>query len=201
MTDSNNRGAGRPREFELEDAVASALEAFWARGVSDVSVADLEDATGVIRTSLYKAFGNKRGLFEAALDRYLNDLFALINGMLTDAAGGLDDIHQFFNGLEAALTDSTQGCFMVNCMVEFGDSDSVVSERGSEYVATLTKGFRSALTRAKKTGEIPPSVSVEATADQLTLQALGLNLAVRIAPDPARIQQLFEATYERIRTL
>ena len=201
MKDAENRRAGRPREFEPQVAVESALETFWGRTFTDVSVTDLEDSTGIIRTSLYNAFGNKRGLFNAALEHYLAGLSAEISRRLTQGAGGLEDIHQFLDWLQAAFTASSRGCFMVNSMIEFGDTDPVISERGTEYIQTLTNGFRATLTRAQHDGEIPSTVPIRATADQLTLQTLGLNLAVRIGLNPEQLQHLIAATHDGIRAL
>ena len=201
MNDVERRGAGRPRAFEPGDAVASALETFWGRSFTDVSVTDLEVSTGIIRTSLYNAFGNKRGLFDAALDLYLTGLSAKINRQLTNAAGDLDDIHQFFDFLEAAFVASSRGCFMVNSMIEFGDTDPAISQRGIEYIETLVNGFRATLSRARDHGDIPSTVPIGATADRLVLQTLGLNLAVRIGPNPERLRQLFAATHDGVRAL
>ena len=58
---------GRVQTFETATAVAAARDLFWDRGYEATSVADLEDATGVQRSSLYHAFGSKRGLFDAVL--------------------------------------------------------------------------------------------------------------------------------------
>ena len=138
MGDVQSRGAGRPREFEPEAVVASAMETFWGRSFTDVSVTDLENSTGIIRTSLYNAFGNKRGLFNAVLDHYLTVLYAEINRQLTHGAGGLDDIHQFLDGLQAVFAASTRNCFMVNSMIEFGDTDPAPSEGLNTSKPSLT---------------------------------------------------------------
>ena len=63
-------GPGRPREFDLEEALDDAIEVFRARGYHGTSVQDLTEGTGLARGSLYKAFHDKRSLFLAALDHY-----------------------------------------------------------------------------------------------------------------------------------
>ena len=201
MSGTAHRSAGRPREFELEVAVESALETFWGRPFADVSVSDLEHSTGVVRTSLYNAFGNKRGLFNAALELYLSDLFAQIDRRLTQGTAGLDDVHRFLDWLQLPLTTSTRGCLMVNSMIEFGDTDPVIAERAGDHTRTLSDALRAALSRARDGGELRAAISIEATADQLTLQILGLNLAARVGPDPEQLQQLFKATHDGIRAL
>src|SRR5688572_33014639 len=61
---------GRPREFDMSVALDQALDVFWRNGYESTSIADLTAAMGVNPPSLYACFGNKEGLFRAALDRY-----------------------------------------------------------------------------------------------------------------------------------
>ena len=61
---------GRPREFDAEDALDRALEVFWRKGYEGASLAELTEAMGINRPSLYAAFGNKEALFRLAFDRY-----------------------------------------------------------------------------------------------------------------------------------
>lgn len=52
------------------EALEAALGVFWRKGYEGTSYADLVAATGVERTALYSAFGNKAALFLRALERY-----------------------------------------------------------------------------------------------------------------------------------
>src|SRR5450755_342863 len=61
---------GRPREFDIEEALDRALRVFWRKGYEGASLPDLTAAMGINRPSLYAAFGNKEELFRKALDRY-----------------------------------------------------------------------------------------------------------------------------------
>src|SRR5882757_8313605 len=62
--------AGRPRSFELDKALDSALQVFWRKGYEGASLSDLTTAMGINRPSLYAAFGDKEALFRKVLDRY-----------------------------------------------------------------------------------------------------------------------------------
>jgi len=62
---------GRPRGFDLDQALLIAQALFHQRGYDGVGVAELSKAIGVTAPSLYSAFGNKRGLFERVLERYV----------------------------------------------------------------------------------------------------------------------------------
>jgi TetR/AcrR family transcriptional repressor of nem operon len=60
----------RPREFDTEEVLNRATEAFWAHGFEATSVRDLVEATGLQKGSLYQAFGDKHRLFMKVLERY-----------------------------------------------------------------------------------------------------------------------------------
>jgi AcrR family transcriptional regulator len=62
---------GRPREFDTEQALDSALALFWRNGYEGTSLSALTEAVGVTPTSLYAAFGNKEELFKRVVDRYI----------------------------------------------------------------------------------------------------------------------------------
>src|SRR5712692_11317318 len=61
---------GRPRAFDVDEALHLALEVFWRKGYEGASLPDLTRAMGINRPSLYAAFGNKEALFRKAIDRY-----------------------------------------------------------------------------------------------------------------------------------
>ena len=61
---------GRPRAFNMDQALDQALHVFWKKGYEGTSIVDLTEAMGINPPSLYAAFGNKETLFKKALDRY-----------------------------------------------------------------------------------------------------------------------------------
>lgn len=65
------RAPGRPRNFDPELAVAKVQPLFHAHGYDAVSVADVTGALSIKPPSFYAAFGNKIGLYERVLGRYV----------------------------------------------------------------------------------------------------------------------------------
>lgn len=58
---------GRKRSFDDDEVLARAREVFLKHGYEGTSIDALVKATGLLRGSLYGAFGSKRGMFVAAL--------------------------------------------------------------------------------------------------------------------------------------
>jgi AcrR family transcriptional regulator len=57
----------RPRDFDERIVRAQSRELFSKQGYHATSIDDLVQKTGLLRGSLYKAFGSKRNLFESVL--------------------------------------------------------------------------------------------------------------------------------------
>jgi TetR/AcrR family transcriptional repressor of nem operon len=58
---------GRPREFDEATVIGTSKALFALQGYHATSLDDLVKATGLLRGSIYKAFGSKRNLFETSL--------------------------------------------------------------------------------------------------------------------------------------
>ena len=61
----------RPRQFDEAKVLDLAMQVFHSHGYEGTSMAALTAAMGLTAPSLYAAFGSKRGLFEAVLDRHI----------------------------------------------------------------------------------------------------------------------------------
>ncbi|ANK76654.1 transcriptional regulator (plasmid) [Ensifer adhaerens] len=70
MKPKKSPGGGRPREFDRDAALETAMRLFWRHGYEGVSFQQLTAAMGVAAPSLYAAFGNKSALYLEAVDRY-----------------------------------------------------------------------------------------------------------------------------------
>src|SRR5690554_4740067 len=64
------RSRGRPRKFDIDEAIATAQRLFHSRGYEAVSVSDLTDALGISPPSFYSAFQSKASLYERVINRY-----------------------------------------------------------------------------------------------------------------------------------
>ena len=71
-TTQTKKPRGRPPAFDREEALEKALQLFWQHGYEGTSMADLMQAMGMNKPSIYAAFGNKEELFRKALQRYLS---------------------------------------------------------------------------------------------------------------------------------
>lgn len=124
--------------FDTDDAVRSARAVFWELGYEEASLPELERATGLSRSSIYHAFGNKRGLFDAAVASYLREIIRPRLQPLEAPNVAPDAIINYFTGLREALSqvDSLQshsGCLLLNAAGAPISNETTVSQAIAGY--------------------------------------------------------------------
>lgn len=189
---------GRPRSFDLDQALDAALELFWRDGYTATSTRDLEGALGVNQSSLYHAFGSKARLLTAALDRYEGLIDRELVAPLETREDGLDAITDFLEALRDWIThDGRQGCMVINMMAEDGGNDTLITQRTQRYRQRVRAAIHQALRRAAAHGEIATEGLSERT-ELLFGIVLGLNIAVRGGADSAEIDRLMRGVHRQL---
>ena len=139
----------RTREFDTDKALADIADKFWADGYEATGVADLVEATGVGRASLYGAFGSKQEMLHRAVERYL-DTDIELRWSSVDGNGLEGATHMFrqFAFLRETRPERAQwGCLMVNSVVELGRTDEAIVELGGRYLGAGDTAHRLASRR------------------------------------------------------
>jgi TetR/AcrR family transcriptional regulator, transcriptional repressor for nem operon len=192
---------GRPREFDPEIALNAAMEAFWAKGYEATSLADLMEATGLHKGSLYQAFGDKHTLFIQALKRYLSDMRRMKNDTIAQAATPLDGMRAVTHGMiDMADGDCTcpKGCLAINTLVELAPHDAEVQGVLDDHMKRMREGFAEAVARGQEAGQIRTDrTPQEITGLMMTFMlGLGTNLRGRLSKEAAH--QLLDAQFDAV---
>ncbi len=78
--------AGRPREFNRDEAIFNAMLLFWEQGFESTSLAQLREVMGNISaSSFYITFKSKEALFEEVIRKYMNS-FGQVTSCLKDTS-------------------------------------------------------------------------------------------------------------------
>src|SRR6185369_5177291 len=135
----------RPREFDPDAALARAMDAFWATGYEGTSLADLVAATGLNKGSLYAAFGDKRRLYLAAIERYEREGIDRTVAALRDAEDPSTAIAAVFDSAIAAVErHDRRGCLLCNASVDRAPYDPAVERRVLSALARLQRALAGA---------------------------------------------------------
>lgn len=176
---------GRPRAFDRDEALMKAVDVFWNQGFEATSMTDLQKALGIGRQSLYDTFGDKRALFEEALDRYVDMGDEMLESVLPPDAGA-KQIREHFTFTVHRLTqgEPRMGCLMMRTCMERAQQDPKAAEMATRGLATMRRLFARALTNAKARGEVPASTDAEETSGFLVSQIAGLSVLAGSGASP-----------------
>jgi TetR/AcrR family transcriptional repressor of nem operon len=171
----------RVSSLDVDSAVETAMALFWSRGYASASLEDLVSASGAARYGLYARFGDKQGLFLAALGRYeqavVNRLFAGVEA----ADASLAQVRGYFDALIglAASPQGRWGCLLVNTAVEAAGEEGPVADVIEAYRRRLALGFARAMARACQRGEAPAGLEAEAAGEHLVALSFGISVMAR----------------------
>ncbi len=148
---------GRPREFDVDEALGAAMDVFRDHGYAGASLKTLTAAMNVNRPSLYAAFGDKAALFEAAVERWRE-----LGGPLIEALHEEPDVRAAFEGLLNGLCRSftgpsrARGCLITTCRAA---GDDATPDGGRVLVETeraVLGTMQARLDRAREEGQLGP---------------------------------------------
>ncbi|GGS81880.1 TetR/AcrR family transcriptional regulator [Nonomuraea spiralis] len=180
---------GRPRGFDEVTVIRAAAELFSTRSYDGISMDDLVTHLGVHRNSLYKTFGSKRGLYQAALRWSLeHDIAPLI-----DQVAGAGDLDQALRVAVAEPAAEVGLNLLLLAAVERAPVDQEVADQLSTVLAAFDRAARAAA------GPQPPAQGGEDDlAFAVTAAVLGLRLRARSGTAGTDIDQAGAALARRL---
>jgi AcrR family transcriptional regulator len=190
------RPRGRPSAFDYDEALEKALRVFWSRGYEGASMAELTEAMGINRPSIYAAYGNKEELFSKALSRYLTGPAAYVAEAMKESTAR--------QVAEKFLTQSAE--FLSNehnprgCMIAIG---TLFSGEGSERVQreliAYRQGYENALKErfdlAKLQNDLPQNANTAALAKYIATVHQGMSVQ---ATSGATKEELLEVAQQAL---
>jgi TetR/AcrR family transcriptional repressor of nem operon len=195
LVPSPERGPGRPREFDLDEAVADAIEVFRAHGYHGTSVQDLTEGTGLARGSLYKAFHDKRSLFLAALEHYTSASLQRVSDALAQPGPARAAIREALMGYarRAAAAQGMQGCLITAAAMEMMPGDVEVSALITRWFRRIQDLYAAAVIRGQTSGEIPRNYDERAIARLLLCTVQGLRVLGKTGPSEQDMAEVVDA--------
>lgn len=179
------------------------MELFWTKGYERTSLGELTEELGIPRERLYQAFGDKHGLFLRALERYRDAQARSLAPALLSEGLVLPRIRAIMLGyLQLAAEEAEpRGCLIANTAGEALPGDPAVADCLAEVLAVVEDGFRQGLEHAVRQGELPEGVDLAANAAMLTMLLQGLQVLVKLEPDPLRLTPAVDAALAGLNAL
>ena len=174
---------GRPREFDIDVATRDAMEVFWQNGFHATSLPDLIEGMRLTRGSIYKAYEDKRSIYLAALDVYVEEKLERFESDLAkkDKRAAIRDALR--RAARASAGDHGQkGCLITAATLEMVPNDPEVEERVIAMYRGLERMVAAAIDEGKRAGDITSKTPTAALAKFLVCAIEGMSVLGKLGP-------------------
>ena len=180
----------RPREFDEMTALEAAIECFWQNGYEATSVRDLAEKMGLSAPSLYNAYGDKRALYERALEHYLDQSARALIKRLEESLPPKQAVRQFIEEIirHSVNDPERRGCFLINSALEVAPHDRELRVFVADRFAEIESFFRRSIKAAQAEGTVPQNRAAKDLARLLLGVLLGIRVLARSKPERALLE-------------
>ena len=142
---------------------------------------DIVKATGVSRYGIYGTFGNKRELFELALERYAEGMGKQSFLRLLEPDASITEIRAIFDERIESMcsTGESRGCMLCHTAMELAPHDHEIQGVLQKFLKRMCKAFAIGLESAKEKGQVKKDLDVDAGGEFLTGVIFGLTVLAR----------------------
>ena len=169
---------------------------FWAQGYEATSVKDLVARTGLTAASLYNAFGDKRALYQKALDHYVE---AGISDRIRrcEAMPPLAAIKAFFDEiLTRSLEDPDhKGCMLVNAALDLAPHDPEFRTAVAAMLSRIEAFFLRCVEAGQADGTITRSQAAATLAQHLLGILMGVRVLARVRPERPLLEGIVKPAF------
>lgn len=182
---------GRPRQFDTENALDTALLLFWRHGYEGTSLAALTEAMKINAPSLYAAFGNKEMLFKKVLARYLQKPASYLPKALQQPTARRA-IEKLFRGAIDMVMNPRHpdGCLLVQGALASGPTAASIRKELSLRRAAAEAAVRRRLEQAIAEAELPASVDAGRLARYIITVLWGLSVQAAGGANRAQLNEV-----------
>jgi len=186
----------RPKEFDVEQALGSAMDVFWSHGYKATSLGDLTSAMGISKSSMYETFGTKHDLFLATIEHYIRTVTSQVSGAAHIDAPARKVIRALFHRAVQRMAEpnSRRGCYLNNCAVEVSVSDEEAGQRVERGLDLMEEAFHSLVVRGQREGTISTSHDARAMSRFLVSSLNGILVMGKAHADTDKLYDVVDVT-------
>lgn len=186
---------GRPKQFDRDRALDQVLRLFWRDGYESTSLADLVAVTGAKAPTLYAEFGNKEGLFLAAVECYLEKYTACTNRILERDEPVAAIIEAYIHAYVKVFTDldTPSGCFMVCTSSALSSSAGAIAAMLQKKHQEQEASLKACFDRKVQQGEVALHTDTMLLAKFIICNIEGMSVQAREGANHEDLLQLLAA--------
>ena len=189
-----SRRLGRPLSFDRDQALDAATRLFWTQGFEATSISDLTRVMGITPPSLYAAYGDKRGLFREALDRYLGGVASAAEA-ITAAPTAHDAARDLLTAAAVSGTgeDTPAGCLLASSIVTSSAAAADLREELAQIRRGVEAALRARIERDKRERVLPEDADAEMLAGHVFAVVQGMSTLAKDGAGRDKLLRIVEA--------
>jgi AcrR family transcriptional regulator len=191
------RPRGRPSSFDHEEVLEKALTVFWSRGYEGASMAELTQAMGLNRPSIYAAFGNKEALFHRALGKYLSGSVAYVAEAMAEPTAR-KVVEKFLTQSAEFLSDQRHphGCMVVQGALSCGQGSEHIRRELISYRHGYEDALRRRFDQAQAQSDLPVGANTSDLAKYIATIHQGMSVQATSGATKEQLQAVVRLTLE-----
>jgi AcrR family transcriptional regulator len=197
MTVGSIRGGktGRPRGFDEGAALEAAMRVFWAKSYEGATMADLTEAMGINRSSMYAAFGDKERLFRRVIERYRIGPMTYVRKAL-ELPTLREVVAALLNGTVEFLgtPGNPRGCLSLQGALACGTEGEVAMEAMIEWRTLGEAALKKRVQQAQRDGDLGKAINAADFAHYLSMLMSGLGVQAANGATKAELKRYGEMT-------
>lgn len=184
---------GRPRGFDEDAALEAAMRVFWQNSYEGATIADLTEAMGINRSSMYAAFGDKESIFRRVVERYREERMTYIRQALDElslrkvVAGLIQGTAEFLSS-----PDNPRGCLLIQGALACGTDAKPVKLAMIDSRKSGEAALKKRLQQAQTEGELSPEIQPADFARYLSSIMAGLGVQAANGATRAELRRVAE---------
>lgn len=166
MQATQRKSPGRPRAFDRDDALQTAVRLFWRHGYEGTSLARLTSEMKITPPSFYAAFGSKEALYREAVGVYLRQHSNFVTRALSGNGPAREAVRIILADAAEAFSQPgmPRGCMIGSGNLQMTDEHAELGQLAAAVRTKTADMVRQRIARAVAEGELPAGTDAQALA-------------------------------------
>ena len=186
--DSTKRARGRPKTFDRERVIDTAMDCYWRDGTDGVSLNDLCRRASVSKPGVYREFGGEDGLMDAVHARYADVALRPMLDQIAQDRPFADVLAALVGSMTEPDRSKPAGCLLVKMCMLSSRLGPVTQARVDALRDQLRATYGRWVDQARERGEITTDVSTEVVAAFIDTQFMTLLTQMTLGEDPQSLR-------------
>jgi len=188
---------GRPKAFDENEALASAMNYFWEHGYDNTSLDNLLEVMGIKKSSFYSTFKSKEAVFSRSLALYRGSMISKLK-VLKSEVGGKKTLLMLVEMTikELQETGKVRGCLLVNSGQECYNKYKHLSQQIGIEFNFFQELFFQFVQEAKDKKEIQNKKEAKVIANRYMNTLNGLIVSIQAGINQEQIDDIVESLNE-----